>query len=94
MDLQVKNLKVDISITPRQNSLPGPYHHPQCREKYSFPPVKGEDYENLFKMPCFRSTFLKHVPEECTFCWKVFLVNLSKNLVANKFSFCYYLLQS
>ena len=38
MDLQVKNLKVDISTTPRQNSLPGPYHHPQCREKLLIPP--------------------------------------------------------
>ena len=28
-----KKLKVDISTTPRQNSLPDPYHHLQGRDK-------------------------------------------------------------
>ena len=37
MDLQVKKLKVDIT-TPRQNSLPDPYHHPQGRDKLLIPP--------------------------------------------------------
>ena len=48
MDLQVKKLKVGISITPRV-SLPYPYHHPKAETNYSFPPVKEEDYENLFQ---------------------------------------------
>ena len=33
MELQVKKLKVGISTTPRQNSLYGPYHHLQGRDK-------------------------------------------------------------
>ena len=49
MDLSVKKLKVDISTTPRQTSLPGHYHHPKAETNYSFPPVKGEDYGNLFQ---------------------------------------------
>ena len=51
MDLQVKKLKVDISTTPRQNSLPGPYHHPQVRDKLLIliPPVKWEDNQSLFQ---------------------------------------------
>ena len=47
MELQVKKIKVDISTTPRQNYLHGPYHHPKAETDYSFPPVKGEDYENI-----------------------------------------------
>ena len=43
MDLQVKKLKVDISATPRKNSVTGPYHHPQGRDKLLIPPVKGEE---------------------------------------------------
>ena len=38
--------------------------------------------KTFLKMCYFKSTFLKHVREECTFCWKVLLVTLSKNLVA------------
>ena len=35
--------------------------------------------KTYFKIYCFfKSTFLKHVTEECTFCWKVLLVTLSK----------------
>ena len=49
MDLQVKKLKIDISTTPRQNSLPGSYHHPKVETNYSFPAVKSKDYENLFQ---------------------------------------------
>ena len=33
-------------------------------------------------MYCFKSTFLKHLTEECTFRWNVLLVTLSKNSVA------------
>ena len=43
VDLQVKKLKVDISANPRKNSVTGPYHHPQGRDKLLIPPVKGED---------------------------------------------------
>ena len=43
MDLQVTKLKLDISATPRKNSVIGPYHHPQGRDKLRIPPVKGED---------------------------------------------------
>ena len=38
MDLQVKKLKVEISTTPRQNCLTGPYHQPQGRDKLLIPP--------------------------------------------------------
>ena len=60
IELRVKKLKVDISTTPRQNYLHGPYYHPQGRAKadtdHSFSPVKGEDYENLanFFKTCLR----------------------------------------
>ena len=43
---------------------------------------RGGLFQTYFKMYCFKSTFLKHVTEEFTFCWKVLLVTLSKNLVA------------
>ena len=29
--------------------LPSPYHHPRTETNYSFAPVEGEDYENLFQ---------------------------------------------
>ena len=35
--------------------------------------------KTCFKMYYFKSTFLKHVTEECNFCWKVLLVTLSKH---------------
>ena len=41
MNLQVK-LKVDISATPRKNSVTGAYHYPQGRDKLLIPSVKGE----------------------------------------------------
>ena len=45
-----KKLKVDISATTRQNSLPGPYQVLiKAETNWSFRPVKGEDYENLFE---------------------------------------------
>ena len=40
-----------------------------------------------FKMYFFKPTFLKHVTEECTFCWKVLLPTLSKNMVATMTEF-------
>ena len=43
MDLQVKKLKVDISAIPMKNTVTGPYHHPQDRNKLLILPVKGED---------------------------------------------------
>ena len=49
MDLQVKQLKPDISATPRQNAICGPYHHSQDRDKLLIPLIKGDDYENLFR---------------------------------------------
>ena len=45
-------MKADISTTPRQNSLPGRYHNPQGKDKLLIPPVKGEDYKNLFRNKC------------------------------------------
>ena len=42
MDLQVKKLKVELSATPRKNSVTGPYHHSPGRDKLLIPPVKGE----------------------------------------------------
>ena len=48
MDLQVKKLKVDISTTPWQNLSPVSIITPKTA-KLIFPPVKGEDYENLFQ---------------------------------------------
>ena len=59
MDLQVKKFKVDISTTPKQNSLTGPYHHPKAEINYSFPPVKGEDYENLIQNVLLKVNFFK-----------------------------------
>ena len=41
MDLQFKKLKVDISSTPRKNSITGPYHRSRGRDKLLIPPVKG-----------------------------------------------------
>ena len=41
MDLQVELLKVDISATSKQNSLTGPYHHLQDRDKLLIPPSSG-----------------------------------------------------
>ena len=38
MDFQVKKLKVDISTVPRENSLTGPYDHPQGRGKLLISP--------------------------------------------------------
>ena len=43
MDLQLKKLKVDISATPKKNSVTGPYHDRQGRDELLSPPVKGED---------------------------------------------------
>ena len=40
MDLKVIKLKVDISATPRKNSVTGPYHHPQNR-KITHSPSQG-----------------------------------------------------
>ena len=39
MHLQVKKkkLKVDLFTTPMQNFLPGPYHHPQGRDRLLIP---------------------------------------------------------
>ena len=54
MHVQVKKIdiltfKVDIFTTPRQNSLPGPYHKALGRVKLLVPPDKREDNENLFQ---------------------------------------------
>ena len=48
MDLQVIKLKVGISANPRKNSVTGPYHHPQGRDKLLISPLKGEAQGNLF----------------------------------------------
>ena len=37
MNLLVKKLKIDISTTPRQNSLKGLYNHPQGIDKLLIP---------------------------------------------------------
>ena len=37
-----QKLKVDISATPRKNSVTGPKCHPQGRDKLLIPPFKGE----------------------------------------------------
>ena len=48
MELRVKKFKVDISTTPRQNSLHDPYHCRQGRDRLLIPSqLRGEDYENL-----------------------------------------------
>ena len=38
MNLQVKKLKVDISTIPKKNSLTGPYHQYQDKDKLLIPP--------------------------------------------------------
>ena len=79
MDLQVKKMKVGISTTVGQKSLPSPYHHLQSRGKLLIhPQLRGMTMKTYFKMYCFKSNFLKHVTEKCTFCWKVLFVTLSK----------------
>ena len=45
MELRIK--KVDISTTPKQNSLHRPYRHPKAEADYSFPSVKRKNYENV-----------------------------------------------
>ena len=50
--LKAKLSPQSLSATPRQ------------RKKYSFHTVHWVDYE----MYCFKSMFLKHITEECTFC--------------------------
>ena len=42
MNLQVEKLKVDISATPRKNSVTDPYHQSQGRDKLVTPPFNGE----------------------------------------------------
>ena len=83
MDLQVKKLKVDIPNTPRQTSLsPVLIITPKKGQITHSPQLRGRTMKTYFKMYCFKSIFLKHVTEECTFCGNVLLVTLSKNLVA------------
>ena len=74
MDLQVKKLKVDISTTPGQTSLsPVPIITPKAETNYSFPPVKAEDYENLFQKVLLEVNIFKtcnrrmHFLLECPF---------------------------
>ena len=59
IELRVKKSRVDISTTPRQNTLHGPYHRLQGTDRLlTPPPVKAEDYENLvnsFKTCTLRS---------------------------------------
>ena len=57
MDLQVKKLEVEISATPRKNSVTGPYHHPQGRDKLLIPQLRERPKETYFEMYCFKSTF-------------------------------------
>ena len=44
MGLRLKKLKVDISTSPRQNSLPVPIISSKADTNNSFPPVKGEEF--------------------------------------------------
>ena len=47
MDLKVKKMKVDI-VTKAKKLSPQSLSSPQDKNKLLIPPVKGEDYENLF----------------------------------------------
>ena len=49
--------------------------------------IRQRTMKTYFKMYCFKSIFLKHVTEECTFGWNVLLVTLSKNLLATTTEF-------
>ena len=51
MDLKVKKMKVDI-VTKSLSS-------PQDKNKLLIPPVKGEDYENLFPYELLLANFFK-----------------------------------
>ena len=64
-------------LSPLSLSLP-----PRQRQITHFSQLRGRTMKTYFKIYCFKSTFLKDVTEEFTFCWKVLQVNLSKNLVA------------
>ena len=37
MEFRIKKIEVDISTTLRQNSLHGPYHRPQGRDRLFIP---------------------------------------------------------
>ena len=85
MELQVKKWKVNFSTTPlpQGNTLSQvPLISPKVEKNYSFPQLRGRTIKTYFKMHCYKSTFIKHVTEECTFCWKILLVTLRRNLVA------------
>ena len=69
MDLQVKNLKLDISTTPWQTSLfPVPIITPRQRQITRSLQLRWRTMKTYFKMYWFKSIFLKPVTEECTFC--------------------------
>ena len=85
MGLKVKKLKLDIT-TPGKTLSPVPTIIPKAEKNYLSPPVKGGRAVK---------TYLKmYLLEECTFCWKVLLVTLSKDLVTIITEFCHYLLMS
>ena len=81
MDLQVKKLKVEISTTSKVKLSPRSLSSsPRQRQSTHSHQLRGRTMKTYFKMYCFKSTFSKNVTEECTFCWKVLLVTLNKNL--------------
>ena len=63
MDFEVKKLTVDISATPRKNSITGSYCQSKAETNYSLPQLRERTKrtkKNYFKMYCFKATFLKH----------------------------------
>ena len=60
MDLQVKNLKVDIPANPKKGSDNGPFITPKLELNYSFPQLRERTKKTYFEMYCFKSTFLNH----------------------------------
>ena len=67
MDLQVEKLKVDIFTTSRQNSHRS-LSLPTWQRQITHSPQVTRTMKTYFTMCCFKSTFLKYVTKECTFC--------------------------
>ena len=63
----------EAKLFPR--SLLSPHRQRQITHS---PQLKGRTKITCFKMYCFKSTFLKHIAEEWTFCGKNLLVTLSE----------------
>ena len=73
MENAFANEKIEIThftTPPRQNSLPGPYHHSQPERNLSFPQKKKEEYGNLFQNVLLKISFFKNLNRRLHFYFK------------------------